>query len=109
MAIELFKRVKNEKKNDTVSSELLILAAEATDSNRALFDAAHNFSGCIAELHEILKRQGLMSNIYCLNPNETLSDGQLQELDRVCKMYPHLSDDEFIKENIEKWKKDLGL
>lgn len=108
-AVELFEKVKKEKKNDVVSSGLLTLAAEVTDSNSAFFDTVHNFSGCIAGLHEILRRQGLMSNIYCLNPNETLSDGQLQELDRVCKMYPHLNDDEFIKENIEKWKKDLGL
>ena len=45
-----------------------------------------------------------MKNIYCLNPDETLSEGQIDEIKRVYKMYPHLNDDEFIKENIEKWK-----
>ncbi len=63
-------------------------------------------SGCIAGLHEILHRQGLMQNIGCLNPKATLSPGQAAELDRVSAAYPHLSDDVFIRENIEKWKAD---
>lgn len=78
-----------------------------TDKNSAFFDTAHNFAGCIAGLHEILRRQGLMKNIYCINPDETLSEGQLEELNRVCAKYPHLSDDEFIQANIEQWKGDI--
>lgn len=103
-AVEIFDKVKAEKNNSSISGELLTLAAEVTDTNSAFFDTANNFSGCIAGLHEILRRQGLMKNIYCLNPEETLSEGQAEELDRVQKMYPHLNDDEFIKENIAKWK-----
>lgn len=103
-AVELFERLKEEKKKDAISSEILTLAAEVTDTNSAFFDTAHNFSGCIAGLHEILRRQGLMKNIYCLNPEESLSEGQLEELDRVQEKYPHLNDDEFIKANIDKWK-----
>ena len=83
---------------------MLTLAAEVTDTNSAFFDTAHNFLGCIAGLHEILRRQGLMKNIYCINPSEGLSDGQLEELDRVCKEYPHLSDDSFIRAHLEEWK-----
>ncbi len=103
-AVELFEKVQKEKKSDAISSEMLTLAAEVTDTNSAFFDTAHNFSGCIAGLHEILRRQGLMKNIYCLNPEETLSEGQLEELNRVYDMYPHLNDDAFIKDNIEKWR-----
>ncbi len=103
-AVELFERLKEEKKKDTISSEILTLAAEVTDTNSAFFDTAHNFSGCIAGLHEILRRQGLMKNIYCLNPEESLSDGQLEELNRVQEKYPHLNDDEFIKAHIDEWK-----
>ena len=44
-----------------------------------------------------------MENIRCLNPNETLSPGQLEEIQRVRNEYPHLHDDEFIKENIDNW------
>ena len=103
-AVELFERIRKEKENDTVSAEMLTLAAEVTDTNSAFFDTAHNFLGCIAGLHEILRRQGLMKNIYCINPSEGLSDGQLEELDRVCKEYPHLSDDAFIQAHLEEWK-----
>lgn len=103
-AAELFWNIKQERNKTEISSELLTLAAEVTDSNSAFFDTAHNFKGCIAGLHEILRRQGLMKNIYCLNPDETLSDGQLEEIDRVCKMYPHLNDDEFVRDNLQKWK-----
>ena len=106
-AVEIFDKIKAEKDNDSISAELLTLASEVTDTNSAFFDTAHNFSGCIAGLHEILRRQGLMKNIYCLNPDETLSEGQLEELDRVQNMYYHLSDDEFIKQHIDEWKANI--
>lgn len=106
-AVELFERIKAEKDKNEIPTELLTLAAEVTDTNSAFFDTAHTFKGCIAGLHEILRRQGLMKNIYCLNPDETLSEGQAAELDRVWKMYPHLNDDEFIRANVENWKKNI--
>ncbi len=106
-AVEIFEKTQAEKKKDSVSAEMLTLAAEVTDTNSAFFDTAHNFSGCIAGLHEILRRQGLMKNIYCLNPEETLSEGQLEELNRIQEMYPHLNDDEFIKQHIDEWKSNI--
>ena len=60
---------------------------------------------CIAGVHEVLRRQGLMENILCLNPDEVLSPCQAEEIDRIQKSYPHLNDDDFIKEHIEEWKK----
>lgn len=104
-AVELFEKTRAAKAQGKVTPELLTLATQVTDSNSAFFDTAHNFRGCIAGLHEILRRQGLMKNIYCLNPEETLSEGQEQELDRVSRSYAALSDDDFIRDNIEKWKK----
>ncbi len=106
-AVEIFNRIKEEKGKDAVSKEMLTLAAQVTDSNGAFFDTANNFSGCIPGLHEVLRRQGLMKNIYCLNPEETLSKGQAEEIDRVYRAYPHLNDDKFIADNIEAWKKEL--
>ena len=44
-----------------------------------------------------------MKGIWCLNPDETLSPGQSEEIDRIYKLYPHLNDDEFVKENLESW------
>ena len=83
--------------------DLLRLNLEVTDANAALFDVAHNFAGCIAGIHEVLRRQGLLEGIWCLDPNETLSPGQSAEIDRVCRMYPHLTDDEFVARHREEW------
>lgn len=102
-AVEIFDKVKSERENSEKAAELLTLAAEVTDTNSAFFDTANSFKGCIAGLHEVLRRQGLMQNVYCLNPEEVVSEGQLEEIDRVYAMYPHLNDDAFIKENIANW------
>jgi dihydrodipicolinate synthase/N-acetylneuraminate lyase len=83
--------------------ELLSRSAEITDSNAALFDAAHNFAGCIPGLHEILRRQGFLEGRWCLDPSEELSPGQLEEIDRVCTAYPHLADDSFVAEHLSRW------
>ena len=98
-AVELFWRIKEEKKQERISTELLTLAAQITDANSVLFDTKHNFRGCIAGLHQVLYRQGLMEGIWCLNPEETLSEGQAEEIDRIYKMYPHLHDDFFVQNN----------
>ncbi len=76
---------------------------QITDSNAAFFDSANNFSGCITGLHEVLRRQGLLEGIWTLNEDEVLSPGQKEEIDRVYAAYPHLNDDAFITENLEKW------
>jgi len=81
----------------------LRLGVEVTDSNAAFFDAANAFHGCIAGLHEILRRQGLLEGIWCLDEEESLSPGQLAEIDRVCLAYPHLADDEFVKQHRDSW------
>ncbi|MCS7315619.1 MAG: dihydrodipicolinate synthase family protein [Bryobacterales bacterium] len=85
------------------TGELLALAAQITDANAALFDAANNFRGCIAGIHEILRRQGLMAGRWCLDPHEDLSPGQIEEIDRVCRAYPHLNDDEFVRQHLDEW------
>ena len=103
-AVEIFNMTKEAKKGNTIPEELLTLAAEVTETNSVFFDTANGFKGCIAGLHEVLRRQGLMENIYCLNPEETMSPGQAEELDRIYAAYPHLHDDAFIAENIEAWK-----
>ena len=84
--------------------EILAGAAALTDANAALFDAANNFAGCIAGINEVLRRQGLMAGRWCLDPGEDLSPGQAAEIDRVCRAYPELQDDDFVAENIEAWQ-----
>lgn len=85
------------------TQKLLQLNGQVTDCNAAFFDAANNFAGCIAGLHEVLRRQGLLAGIWCLNPRETLSAGQLAEIDRVYAAYPHLNDDAFVAEHLDDW------
>ncbi len=87
----------------TVSPDLLAANVAVTDMNAALFDVAHQFAGCIPGVHEILRRQGLLPGTWCLNPEEALSPGQSEELNRVCQSYPHLTDDAFVAENLDKW------
>lgn len=100
--MELLDRCRNEE----ASRELLRLGVEVTDCNAAFFDAANGFRGCIAGLHEVLRRQGLLEGIWCLDEHETLSHGQLDEIDRVYKTYPHLHDDEFIERHRDEWLSD---
>ena len=83
--------------------ELLQVAAAVTDMNAAVFDAAHSFAGCIPGIHEVLRRQGLLEGIECLDPQETLSPGQALEIDRVCRQYPHLMDDLFVRQHLDQW------
>jgi hypothetical protein len=81
----------------------LDLAPQVTDANAAFFDPANQFRGCIAGLQEVLRRQGLLEGIWCLDPEEGLSPGQTEEIDRVCRAYPHLSDDGFVQANLGRW------
>jgi hypothetical protein len=81
----------------------MALDSQVTDCNSALFDVAHDFAGCIAGCHEVLRRQGLLSGIWCLDPQEGLSPGQAEELTRVTQAYPHLMDHDFVQQNLERW------
>ena len=102
-AVKMFEMLKEAALSETVSAELLTLAVEVTDANAAFFDTANGFKGCIAGLHAVLRRQKLMEGIWCLNEDETLSPGQMEEIDRVYRMYPHLNDDQFVADNINNW------
>jgi dihydrodipicolinate synthase/N-acetylneuraminate lyase len=98
-AVELLERCRNAE----ATPELLRLGAEITDSNAAFFDAANGFRGCIAGLHEVLRRQGLLEGLWCLDEHETLSPGQLAEIDRIHRAYPQLNDDSFVSEHRDGW------
>ena len=105
-AVELFEKCRELRGKDEIPTDILTLAAEVTDTNAVFFDTANNFKGCIAGLHEVLRRQGLFKGTWCLNPDEKMSEGQAEEIDRIYKAYPHLHDDEFIKANLDKWLAD---
>lgn len=88
---------------EPIPPECLRCANEVTDCNAAFFDAANHYAGCIPGLHEILRRQGLLQGIWCLDPAEALSPGQCEQMDRVCRAYPHLNDDEFVARHRDEW------
>ncbi len=103
-AVELMSRVREIRRSrGDIPRGMLTLAMEITDANAAIFDAAHDFAGCIPGIHEILRRQGLLEGVWCLDPAETLSPGQREEIDRVCRAYPHLTDDDFVRSHLEEW------
>jgi len=103
-AVELMEEIKAYRKNKTIekAEELLTRGFAITDVNAAIFDPAHAFHGCIPGIHELLRRQGLLEGRWCLNPDEELSPGQMEEIDRVHKAYPELNDDAFVKEFLKK-------
>jgi dihydrodipicolinate synthase/N-acetylneuraminate lyase len=86
-----------------VDENLLALDSRITDCNSAFFDVAHDFAGCIPGCHEVLRRQGLLEGTWCLDPKETLSPGQAEEIDRVYREHGELADDAFVKANLERW------
>ncbi|MGI6854963.1 dihydrodipicolinate synthase family protein [Mesorhizobium sp. 1B3] len=102
-AVEIFERCRRAAASEAVSAELLALDSRVTDCNSAFFDVANNFHGCIAGCHEVLRRQGLLEGIWCLDPNEGLSPGQKEEIDRVLELHADLADDAFVAANLERW------
>src|SRR6201985_1005443 len=102
-AIKQFEMCRAARGQATLPADLLALDARVTDCNSAFFDVANNFHGCIAGCHEILRRQGLLKGIWCLDPDEGLSVGQMAEIDRVCREHADLSDDVFVAAGREKW------
>ena len=103
-AVDLLQRCHDERESTFgVTDALLAHGMAVTDSNAAFFDAANKFAGCIAGLHEVLRRQGLLEGLWCLDPDEGLSPGQLEEIDRVYVQYPELNDDEFVAAHRDAW------
>ena len=102
-AVELLQRLHAACERGAIDAALLALDSRVTDSNGALFDVPHNFAGCIAGCHEVLRRQGLFEGIWCLDPAEGLSPGQADELSRVHAAHPDLNDDAFVREHLPRW------
>lgn len=103
-AVELLQEIKKVRASGQgIPPELLTRAIEVTDMNAAVFDPANKFRGCIPGIHEVLRRQGLLEGRFCLDPDEELSPGQSEEIDRVYAAYPHLTDDAFVRENLAEW------
>ncbi|MEO6410136.1 MAG: dihydrodipicolinate synthase family protein [Burkholderiaceae bacterium] len=102
-AVQQLQRIHRAVGSDAIDADLLALDSRVTDCNSAFFDVANAFAGCIPGCHEVLRRQGLLERIGCLDPNETLSPGQAAQIDRVCREHADLSDDAFVAANLARW------
>ena len=102
-AVDVLERCKAAKASGGVDADMMRLDGAVTDCNAAVFDAANDFHGVIAGCHEILHRQGLLEGRWCLDPEEDLGPGQMEELDRVYREYPDLNDDAFVAANLDRW------
>jgi hypothetical protein len=102
-AVELLAECQGVVSQSAVPANLLSRATALTDANGAIFDAANGFAGCVAGIHEVLRRQGLMRGIWCLDPAEGLSPGQADEIERICRAYPELNDDDFVTRHLGDW------
>jgi hypothetical protein len=102
-AVDLLRMIHVVVSRGAIPLEILELDARVTDANSAFFDVAHDFAGCIAGCHEVLRRQGLFEGTWCLDPDERLSPGQAEEIARVMAEYPELDDTEFVRANLDRW------
>jgi hypothetical protein len=102
-AVETLVRCERARGQARLDGDLVALGTQITDCNAAFFDAANGYAGCIAGIHEVLRRQGLMAGRWCLDPAEDLSPGQMDEIDRVYAAYPHLNDDAFVAQHLDQW------
>lgn len=101
-AVALLQRVKSERNNSQSIEYLLAEGIKITDMNAAIFDPVNSFKGCIPGIHEVLRRQGLLKGRWCINPDEQLSPGQMEEISRVTMSYPEHTDDDFVRNLLEK-------
>jgi dihydrodipicolinate synthase/N-acetylneuraminate lyase len=102
-AVLMMDELKEARAAGSLSAEWLQRAAQLTDANAAIFDAANGFRGCIPGIHEVLRRQGLLAGTWCLDPDEALSPGQADEISRVAAAYPFLTDDDFVAARLSEW------
>ncbi|WP_433675702.1 dihydrodipicolinate synthase family protein [Microbacterium gorillae] len=102
-AVAQFDTLRRAVRAGAVPPDLLALDSRVTDANAAIYDAEHDFAGCIPGCLEVLRRQGLVEGTWCLDPDETLSPGQLEAIDRVWREHPDLADDDFVAAHLSRW------
>jgi dihydrodipicolinate synthase/N-acetylneuraminate lyase len=103
-AVDLLREARRARSGDDAAARrLLTLDGNLTDANGAIFDVRGGFRGCVPGIHEVLRRQGLLTGRWCLDPAEELSPGQFEEIDRIWAAYPWLRDDEFVADGLNRW------
>lgn len=88
---------------DVLRREWLTRGAALTMANAVIFDAAHDYRGCLPGILEILRQQGLVRGTWTFDTHEQLSPGQAEALARLSAQYPDLVDDFFVAANLDDW------
>ena len=102
-AVELLEECQRARTSGNIPASLLLKAAQITEANAALFDAANGFAGCIPGIHHVLHGQGLLPSLRCLDPREALSSGQAEAIERVRREHPWMIDDDFVVHHRNNW------
>ncbi len=102
-AVALLAEIRRVRDAGAIPTALLARGAALTAANGIVFDAAHRFAGCIPGIHEVLRAQGLMRGVWCLDPREILSPGQRRAIAGLRHAAPDLTDDDFVGEHLERW------
>ncbi len=106
-AVEILNRIRNVREQQVpIPADLLTLGAQLTLANRAIFDSPNKFRGCVPGISYVLQGQGLMKGSRALNPENCLSPGQADAIDRILRDYPHLTDNSFVEQNLAHWLSD---
>lgn len=102
-AVEMLERIHALPDGADIPEDLLALDSMVTDCNLAIYDALNELKGCIPGCLDVLRRQGLVEGTWCLDPNEIMSPGQAEQIDRVIRHYPEMNDNAFVAANLERW------
>lgn len=107
-AADLLARIHAIPDGSDIPEDLLAMDSVVTDCNLAIYDALNDLKGCIPGCLEVLRRQGLLAGTWCLDPDEKMSPGQVEQIDRVYRQYPEMNDDEFVRSNLDRWLSENG-
>ncbi|MBL8815391.1 MAG: dihydrodipicolinate synthase family protein [Planctomyces sp.] len=102
-AVQMLSDIKHARTLPELNSHWLRTNAALTEANAAIFDSANHFAGCIPGILAVLHQQRLVPSVNCLDPQESLSPGQAQEIDRIIRCYPELTDIEFVEQHRDQW------
>ncbi|PTQ57355.1 MAG: 4-hydroxy-tetrahydrodipicolinate synthase [Candidatus Carbobacillus altaicus] len=105
-AVRMLDKIKKARSSGQIPLGWLKRNAELTEINGALFDVHHAFRGSIAGIHEALRRDGLADGLWFLDPEEGLSPGQAEAIERIYLTYPEWRDDAFIRDHLKRWLDD---
>jgi hypothetical protein len=102
-AVEHLELARRHRGAAAIPAEALTLAAQITESNEAVFDPQNDFRGCICGILYVLSRSGLLEGVRSLGEGARLSPGQSERIERILTLYPHLTDHDFVRDNLDHW------